>query len=279
MKKSIKKISSSVTQITVGEPDFPGVSPPNMWLVNGFDRSALIDTAYGNVEEIDAFVEAWHSSGSLPLANVILTHRHRDHIGGVRAIRDISGAAILCAPEEHAAIVEETSDVFINRVADGTKLHLGGVTLEIFLTPGHTFGSLCVLLHEDGLIFTGDTILGGSTTVVSPHHGDMSLYIDSLRKIKLKHPTSLAPGHGEIITDAAKKIDAYIKHRIIRESNIVNALEEGISDIQGLFMKLYPKLNPKLHDTARDQIHSHLNKLVSEGKVTSRSDGNYELIR
>ena len=72
MKKSIKKISNIVTQITVGEPDFPGVSPPNMWLVAGFDRCALIDTAYGNVDEIDAFVEAgaivsnphlslWHS--------------------------------------------------------------------------------------------------------------------------------------------------------------------------------------------------------------------------
>ena len=148
MKKSIKKISNIVTQITVGEPDFPGVSPPNMWLVAGFDRCALIDTAYGNVDEIDAFVEAWNSAGSLPLSDVILTHRHRDHIGGIRSIRDISGAKILCAPEEHASIVEEIGDVFINQVTDGTKLHLGGVTLEILLTPGHTFGSLCVFIFH-----------------------------------------------------------------------------------------------------------------------------------
>ena len=81
MNKSIKKISNTVSQITVGEPDFPGVSPPNMWLVKGFDRCALIDTAYGNADEIDAFVEAWNSIGSLPLANVILTHRLKSMMG------------------------------------------------------------------------------------------------------------------------------------------------------------------------------------------------------
>jgi len=278
MKKSIKKISNIVTQITVGEPDFPGVSPPNMWLVAGFDRCALIDTAYGNVDEIDAFIEAWNSAGSLPLSDVILTHRHRDHIGGIRSIRDISGAKILCAPEEHSSIVKEIGDVFINQVTDGTKLHLGGVTLEILLTPGHTFGSLCVLLDEESLIFTGDTILGGSTTVISPYHGDMSDYIDSLRKIKSKNPKNLAPGHGELITDASKRIDAYIKHRIYRESTIVKALDEGIIDIEGLFIKLYPKLDSRLHQTAQDQILSHLNKLVSEGRVQAKNDGTYGLM-
>jgi len=278
MNKSIKKISNTVSQITVGEPDFPGVSPPNMWLVNGFDRCALIDTAYGNPDEIDAFVEAWNSTGSLPLANVILTHRHKDHIGGIRTIRDISGAEILCAPEEHASIVSETGDVFINKVADGTKVHLGGVTLEIFSTPGHTFGSLCILLIEEDLIFTGDTILGGSTTVISPEHGDMSQYINSLRKIKAKNPHYLAPGHGELIIDASKRIDAYIKHRLFREATVVTALGEGVVDIQGLFTKLYPKLNSRLHDTARDQILSHLNKLIFDGRVKKKNDETFELI-
>ena len=244
----------------------------------GFDRCVLIDTAYGKADEIDAFVEAWSSDGSLPLANVILTHRHKDHIGGIRTIRDISGAEILCAPEEHAPIVNETGDVFINKVADGTKLYLGGVTLEIFLTPGHTFGSLCILLNEEGLIFTGDTILGGSTTVVSPEHGDMSQYIDSLRKIKAKNPRYLAPGHGELITDASKRIDAYIKHRLFREATIVTALGEGVVDIQGLFTKLYPKLNSRLHDTARDQILSHLNKLIFDGRVKKKNNETFELI-
>ena len=115
---------------------------------------------------------------------------------------------VVAHAEELEGIEEHAPGLRIDAtVSDGQTLDLGGVTLKYIDTPGHTMGSICVLYREEGLLFTGDTILGGSTTAISPDQGDMGLYVESLRRLLSYDARMICPGHGPIIKNPRVKIE------------------------------------------------------------------------
>ena len=260
------EVERSVVRVTVGRGAFVGVYAPNVYLVFGDESCAFIDTAYGKDEELRAQLTPWRDRGRPRVAAIVLTHRHADHIGGAGRLGEATGGEVYCGPFERRPIEDALPHLKVSRaIEDVEVLDLGNSTLQFLHTPGHTVGSLCVYHTESGSLFTGDTILGSGTTVVSPDHGDMRLYIESLNRLLTLDARTIYPGHGPIISEPQSKIRQLIEHRLSRERQVLGLVGEGTGTVEGLFRAIYPELDPRLHDTARSQIRSHLIKLEGDG--------------
>ncbi len=269
------KIAHGVYQLTSGSGENIGLfSPdPNIFIVVGSEGVAFIDTGYGKALEIATYKNQLKTLGHPNIIAIILTHRHRDHIGGARKLYDYSGAQIISSSVERAAIESSQNEIAIEvGVNDSDTLDLGGVTLEFIFSPGHTMGSMSIFHREAGVLFTGDTILGKSTTAINPDQGDMGLYMESLMKLKAYNSLLIGPGHGPPITDTNPWIDHLIDHRITRESQIMNLILEGNNTVISLFRSMYVDLDLRLQDSAKGQIICHLNKLISDGKVFKNNE-------
>lgn len=221
---------------------------------------AVLDPGPALDDHIEAILTA------LPrLEAIVVTHRHGDHAGAVERLHQRTGAPVY-AP---AGVLTEAGAY--HRVEDGDKIPVGDGSLEAIATPGHTSEHLCYLA-EDGSLFTGDTILGEGTTTIFPPDGDMGDYLESLRKLRDRHPARIYPGHGKVREDAVALIDEYIAHREMREDQIVAALGEGAASPRELRQRIYPDLHPALHDAAEMQMQAHLDLLMRKKKVAAEGD-------
>ena len=171
-------------------------------------------------------------------------------------------------------------------VTDGeTFLRTGDFTLRAVHTPGHTSNHLCVALPEESTLFSGDHVMGWSTTIVSPPDGDMAAYFDSVRKVAGRGDSVLRPTHGGPITDPRTYLAALLEHRIERENQVIEQLRAGTDTIPAMVKVLYANVDKKLHRPARRSIWSHVLKLHAEGRVRAADGGEprllarYELVR
>ncbi len=167
--------------------------------------------------------------------------------------------------------IEETIDVdFVPdvAVADGEEIVVGpGLTMTAVHTPGHTSNHTCYALAEPSVLFTGDHVMGWSTTVVSPPDGDMADYIESLRKVAGRRDAMLIPTHGPPRRDGPEYVTALVEHRLERERQVVDAVRRGLDTIPAIVAELYADVRPELHKPAGRSVLAHLVKLVDEGNV------------
>lgn len=229
---------------------------------------------------------------------VLVTHCHSDHSPLAAWLRDITGAPTVAFgphrintdwieddtpeepdPEEIAkaeaegiAKVEESLDLAFDpdvRVVTGDVAASGpGYTLRAVHTPGHTSNHTCFFLEEQGALFTGDHIMGWSTTVITPPDGDMRDYFDSLERVRDLHPSSLWPTHGAPVTDVPAFLDAFVAHRREREAGVLAAVRDGVTMVPDMVKRLYVGVNEKLYKAAGRSVLAHLIKLVDDGLVT-----------
>lgn len=273
------EILPRVHRITVGKSNIPGLYPPNVYLVMG-RRSAFIDTGYNRTDDINVRLAYLKGLGDPEIAAIAITHRHIDHAGGAGALHKKTNAPIMCHPNEEVAITPQLEGTRVGKtVDDGETLDLGGLTLEFVHTPGHTLGSMCVLIKETGVLFTGDTIMGFGTSVITPGEGDMALFLQSLQKLLRYDLKTILPGHGNPVEDPRAKITELINHRMEREKQLLNYLEGGRRTVDDFLQEFYIKagINSGLLDLARNQIRSHMIKLEREGKVKALGNDSYKL--
>jgi glyoxylase-like metal-dependent hydrolase (beta-lactamase superfamily II) len=174
---------------------------------------------------------------------------------------------------EAPTVVEESTDTDFApdaTCATGDIVATGrGWTMSAIHTPGHTSNHTCFAL-DDGTrrtLFTGDHVMGWSTTVVSPPDGDMAAYIESLRVVGGRHDDLAIPTHGPPIPDPTTYIDALIAHRLDREAQVLEGVRRGLTTLPALVLDLYADVRQELHKPAARSVLAHLVKLVDDGTV------------
>ncbi|MGI8807908.1 MAG: MBL fold metallo-hydrolase [Acidimicrobiales bacterium] len=221
----------------------------NTYLV-GVDEIVVVDPGPDFASHVDAII----GCGGDRIRWIAVTHGHVDHAAAASALAQRTGAEVLA----------------FGAIDEGYELEATEFRLMALHTPGHSPDHLCYLLEEERMLFSGDTIIDGSTVVIAPPEGDMAAYLASLerlssRRLRLR---TIAPGHGHLIDDPAARLAGYLAHRLEREAAIVAALEAGAGTIDQLVAVVYVDLHPTLREAAAHTVHAHLLKLAAEGRAT-----------
>lgn len=258
-------LSPLVRRIVAPNPSAMTGAGTNTYLVGATDV-AVIDPGPDDAAHLDAIVRA-ASPGKVRW--VLLTHTHADHAPGGPPLARRTGAPLL-------AIWSRNPNLVLDRhLADGEILEATGYALQALHTPGHASNHLCFWLGNERALFAGDLVMSGSTVVIAPPDGDMGAYLRSLERVRQWQAARIYPGHGEPIDDPQTVVDEYIRHRLMREQQVLDGLGTGPRRISELVPVIYAGLPDALRRMAALSIHAHLLKLKAEGRVAG-GDGDAE---
>jgi glyoxylase-like metal-dependent hydrolase (beta-lactamase superfamily II) len=256
--------------------------------VIGSGEVAVIDPGPDLSEHVEALLAGL--SGER-VTHILITHTHRDHSPAAAALKSATGATTYgygphAGGQRGEPGVEEGGDWdFVPNVTvrDGESIVGKGWRFEAVHTPGHTSNHLCFALADRGILFSGDHVMGWSTSVISPPDGDMTAYMASLAKLLGRSDVVYWPTHGPAITEPQAHVRAFVAHRRERETAILDCLAAGIGHIDAIVERLYIGLQPGLRRAAGRSVHAHLIDLVGRGIVASDSlptlDARYRLRR
>lgn len=203
-----------------------------------------------------------------PLKWIFFTHTHGDHSPGVPSLQALTGAQLIGLAPHADAQYQDRSFMPDRLYLHNELIDCDGFTIRLLHTPGHVSNHLCFLLEEDGMLFTGDHILQGTTPVILPPDGNMSDYMASLEYLRTLPLRSLAPGHGEVMTEPEQMISTLIRHRQRRELKIAAALATLKSCIlDELVLLAYDDVPAHLLPWAKKTLLAHLYKLKDEGRA------------
>jgi glyoxylase-like metal-dependent hydrolase (beta-lactamase superfamily II) len=209
---------------------------------------------------------------------ILLTHHHQDHIGGVAHLRDRLRVPV-AAHARTAALVAGAFRVD-RHIADGELLLLdrdtpGERRLRAVFTPGHAPGHLCFLDEVTQTMIAGDMVAGVGFIVIDPPEGDMRLYLDSLARMKALAPRALYPAHGLPIADPIARLDEYVAHRLAREAKVAGALGNSAALVADLLPVVYSDTPPLMYPIAARSLLAHLLKLQADGRAREAAPGRW----
>jgi glyoxylase-like metal-dependent hydrolase (beta-lactamase superfamily II) len=218
--------------------------------------------------------------GNEKVRHILVTHTHRDHSGGVAALKAATGAEVIgCAPyralgesegpQTDAAHDRSYQPDFV--LTDGDEVAGGSYLLKAVATPGHTANHLAFALDAERTLFSGDHVMAWATSVIIPPDGRMRDYLASLEKLLRRHDAQYWPGHGGGIVDPHRMVRALIHHRRLREAAILAALDKGPAKISALVAAIYQGLDPRLQGAAAVSVLAHLQDLTERGIVRTES--------
>ena len=255
----------------VRTPTRPPATHTNCYLIYSSKEILVLDPGSPDEDEqalLAATIDELRSEGR-SVREIILTHLHPDHVGGVNALRSHLGQVIVAAHDETANAL---SDVKVDRlIKDNEVISLAGepaISLRALHTPGHARGHLCFHDSARGVLLTGDNIVGLGSVLIDPPQGNMIDYLNSLARMQsLPGLTILFGGHGAAVAASYEKIAEYIRHRLDREEKILQAFQSGIEKPADIVAAVYTGVDPKAHGMAERAVIAHLEKLRTEGKV------------
>ncbi len=249
--------------------------------VVGIDAVAVIDPGPADPDHLGALTAA---IAGRPVMAIMCTHTHRDHSPAARPLSEMTGAPIIgCAPltlEDDGPRSDAAFDADYRPtqvLGDGEQVSGPGWTLEAVATPGHTSNHLCFALMEEKALFTGDHVMGWSTSVISPPDGDMSAYMRSMQRLLERDDIVYYPAHGEPIETPQRLVRGMMGHRKQREGQILRFMERnGESAIPDMVAEMYKGVDPRLYGAAGRSVLAHLIDLDGRGLAAPLEDGRWQ---
>lgn len=238
----------------------------------GRGETAVIDPGPADEAHLDALLRALDGES---VSAILITHSHADHSPLAGPLAERTGATIygLADPATGSAEEEAHGDFRPQvSVADGQTIAGPGWTVEALHTPGHASNHVCYALKEEHALFSGDHIMGWSTTIVSPPDGDMGAYYASLDKVAARNFSTLWPTHGPPVTAPAPFIAAYRAHRHARERQLLAAIASGHDTIAAMVPVIYAAVDPRLHPAAARSVLAHLIHMSATGVVAAEPE-------
>lgn len=289
---AVEQVSPLIRRIIANNPSKYSYRGTGTYIV-GHGDVAIIDPGPALDEHRDALTAALQGER---VRAILITHCHSDHSPLAAWLRESTGApTIAFGPHGVVALddddetdddetesepdikMKESIDVaFVPDVCavDGSIVASArDWTMRAVFTPGHTSNHMCFALDEEGALFTGDHVMGWSTTVVSPPDGDMRAYMNSLRKVIDRNDRILWPTHGNPVTDPQPFLAAYLAHRLEREAQVLAQVRNDVRTIGEIVKVLYSNVHKGLHKPAGRSVLSHLVKLVADGVVAVDGGG------
>jgi glyoxylase-like metal-dependent hydrolase (beta-lactamase superfamily II) len=270
----VDQVSPLVRRVIANNPGPFTFTGTGTYIV-GHGEVAVVDPGPDLTDHLAAILAA--TTGER-ITHILVTHHHADHSPLSRPLAAQSGAvvygrAVAATPVEIDMELEAGYDAFIPDLAvdTGTVLSGPGWTIEAVHTPGHTSNHTCYALREENALFSGDHIMGWSTTVITPPDGDMGDYLMSLDRVRERGFSTLWPTHGAPVTDPDPFIAAYTAHRRDRERQILERLDAGDEMIREIVPVIYAAVDPRLYGAAAHSVLAHMIELVRTGRA--RCDG------
>ena len=284
------RLTERVCRVTANNPGPFTFHGTNSYIV-GDKELIVIDPGPDDPDHVDALVAAIDGR---TVTHIVVTHTHRDHSPAARALKERTGAIVagegphrparpLHIGEINPLDASGDSDFKPDLVlTDEAQVENGDISLTALATPGHTVNHLCFALAEEKLLFTGDHVMGWSTSIVAPPDGAMADYMASLGKLRERGDRSLLPAHGAAIDDPPDFLNGLTEHRKGREKAVLDRLVVGEKYIPEMVATIYSNVDRRLHGAAGLSVLAHLEDLVARGLVVTDGepsiDGEYRLI-
>lgn len=274
--QTIQRVSPLVRRVTAPNAG-PFTYKGTCSYILGAGDVAIVDPGPDDPRHVAALLDAIRGER---LRYILVTHTHRDHSPAARALKEATGAIVAgCAPYAPPADLavtgpgldasHDTAHAPDAVLADGDRLDLAGVAIDALETPGHTANHLCFALCAEKALFTGDHVMGWSTTVIAPPDGSMTDYMASIDRMRRRDDAIYWPAHGGPIRAPQRYLRALVHHRRAREAAIMQRLAEGDRTIAAMVARIYESVDKRLHGAAAMTVFAHLEDLVARGLVES----------
>ena len=262
------QISPHVYSVHIDDDSFFHPGGSNIFFVGNVSSGMfMIDAGENDDKWINAILNGYASLGQPAINGVLITHGHNDHVGGLKRILSEIEAPVFCHPKLVNRLEKLLGSKVVHPILDNQSIAITeDVNLLSIFTPGHDETHVCYYVNAEEIMFTGDTVLGSSSSTVQ----DMSAYMDSMHRLSTHRVSTICPAHGAVCfpPEGEQLISKYIDNRLHRERAIISAIGRGINTVELIVQEIYsPQLNKGLRAAASRNIVAHLEKLIKEKVV------------